>query len=375
METAEPTTVTTDRLEQALVEGEASIARIRASQIRLLSEIDARQVPLGDGCRNLSEWVAARLDLAPETARRLTQTAGHFADQPDLAVQLEEGAVSFDRATEEARLIDTGASPELVARSRGWDIAGIRRIVARHQRLSCQDETDIRRTVSVDTAIVGSVLLQNVGTIPRNRWTDSRTGPPGTSRRITDSTEWAAGSSFATKRGRSGIHRPGLPRRIPRRRRIRGPVGVHLFGRRTSRSNRRGSRRRSRLGTSDRSSHPGADPARRLRGNPQDIPKRATTVGRTDRQDHPSQTSPLHHPPRRRSLHRRRVSVPLPPPTPPHRTPQPGRLTRPIEPHHIVLVPPSRCRPPQRLSDRPPLTTATKAIPPTTTVARPDPTT
>lgn len=62
METAEPTTVTTDRLEQALVEGEASIARIRASQIRLLSEIDARQVPLGDGAEtclsgSLPAWI------------------------------------------------------------------------------------------------------------------------------------------------------------------------------------------------------------------------------------------------------------------------------------------------------------------------------
>ena len=143
MEIAALTPITTDRLEQALVEGEASIARIRAGQIRLLSEIDARQVPLGDGCRNLSEWVAARLDLAPETARRLTQTAGRLVDQPDLAVQLEDGAVSFDRATEEARLIETGANPELVERSRGWDIAGVRRMVARHQRMCHQDEHQI----------------------------------------------------------------------------------------------------------------------------------------------------------------------------------------------------------------------------------------
>ncbi len=143
MEIAELAPVTTDRLEQALVEGEATIARIRAKQIRLLSEIDARQVPIGDGCRNLAEWVAARLDLAPETAQRLTQTAGRLADQPDLALELESGAVSFDRVTEESRLTTTGANPEFVARSRGWDIAGVRRMVARHQRMSHQDEQRI----------------------------------------------------------------------------------------------------------------------------------------------------------------------------------------------------------------------------------------
>lgn len=140
MEIAGLAPITTDRLEKALVEGEATIARVRATQIRLLSEIDARQVPIGDGCRNLAEWVAARLDLAPETAQRLTQTAGRLVEQPGLALELEEGALSFDRVIEESRLINAGAKPELVAQSRGWDISGVRRTVARHQRISRQDE-------------------------------------------------------------------------------------------------------------------------------------------------------------------------------------------------------------------------------------------
>jgi len=143
METADLAPITTDRLEQALVEEEATIARVRATQIRLLSEIDARQVPVGDGCRNLAEWVAARLDLAPETAQRLTQTAGRLVDQPDLALALEDGAVSFDRVAEESRLVSAGANRELVARSRVWDISALRRMIARHQRISRQDEQRI----------------------------------------------------------------------------------------------------------------------------------------------------------------------------------------------------------------------------------------
>ncbi len=82
--------------------------------MRLLGEIDQRQVPTADGSRNLTEWVAARLDLAPETAQRLTQTARRLTDQPELADELAEGGVSFDRIVEESRLIAAGAHPELV---------------------------------------------------------------------------------------------------------------------------------------------------------------------------------------------------------------------------------------------------------------------
>ena len=143
METMDLTTVTSDRLEQVLLEGEATVARIRATQIRMITDLDRRQVPLGDGSRTVSEWATGRMDLAPETAQRLVQTAHRLADQPDLAQELEHGVVSFDRVAEESRLVTSGADPELVARSRGWDIAGLRRMTARHQRLTRQDEHGI----------------------------------------------------------------------------------------------------------------------------------------------------------------------------------------------------------------------------------------
>jgi hypothetical protein len=132
--------VTTDQLETTLVDLESRIAACRQLQMRLLGEIDQRQVPTADGSRNLTEWVASRLDLAPETAQRLTQTARRLTDQPGLADELAEGGVSFDRVVEESHLITVGARPELVAISRGWDLTGIRRQTARHQRISRQHE-------------------------------------------------------------------------------------------------------------------------------------------------------------------------------------------------------------------------------------------
>jgi hypothetical protein len=105
--------------------------------------LDRRQVPLGDGSRNLAEWVAARMDLTHDHARRLTQTAVRLADQPQLATELAEGAVSFDRASEESRLVASGATPEQVTASRGFDLGGVRRMVSRHHRFTRHDEQQI----------------------------------------------------------------------------------------------------------------------------------------------------------------------------------------------------------------------------------------
>jgi hypothetical protein len=145
METAELTTITTDRLETALTALEAQIGVRRHLQMQLLTELDQRQVPLGDGSRTLTEWASARMDVASETAQRLTQTSRRLENQPGLAQELGDGRVSFDRAVEESRLVAAGVNPELISTSRGWDIAGIRRMVARHQRLSRPDEQQLFR--------------------------------------------------------------------------------------------------------------------------------------------------------------------------------------------------------------------------------------
>ena len=135
---------TTDRLEQVLIGRESEIEPADPTDASSLQP-GPTQVPLLDGSRTLAEWAASRIDLTPETARTLTQTARRLVDQPDLATELREGVVSFDRVAEESRLVATGASHDLVARSRGWDMAGLRRVTARHQRLTRHNEQDAYR--------------------------------------------------------------------------------------------------------------------------------------------------------------------------------------------------------------------------------------
>ena len=96
--------LTTDNLEQQLIELESIKARLTARQLCLLREADQRQTPLSDGCRSLQEWTAGRLDVAPETAKQLVKAALTLTDLPDLEDRLLEGLGSFDRIVATAKL-------------------------------------------------------------------------------------------------------------------------------------------------------------------------------------------------------------------------------------------------------------------------------
>src|SRR3990172_5531601 len=125
----------TDRLEQELVASESRISSERAAQMALLSELDHRQVATGDGCRSLHEWTASRLDLAPENAKTLVNTARRLFDLPELAKRLSVGEVSFDRMAEVSKVAQSGKEAETLEWSLSWDISGLRCQRALSERL------------------------------------------------------------------------------------------------------------------------------------------------------------------------------------------------------------------------------------------------
>ncbi len=113
----------TDQLETQLCHDEATINQARSRQMRVLEELDRRQVASTDGCRSLAEWVAWRLDLGQDTARSLVRVAHQSADRNDLRDALADG-VSFDRV--EA----LGRTAERVGLWEGIDVGRIRREAA-----------------------------------------------------------------------------------------------------------------------------------------------------------------------------------------------------------------------------------------------------
>jgi hypothetical protein len=155
MEQQSTTDLTTDGLEQQLIELESLKARIYARQISLRREADHRQIPLGDGCRSLGEWVAGRLDVAPETAKALVAAARVLETIPELEETLGSGLGSFDRIIATAHLAAVGASPERINQSAGLDISGIRKLAAAHRRMTptAEQQTFRDRFVSMQPTL------------------------------------------------------------------------------------------------------------------------------------------------------------------------------------------------------------------------------
>ena len=128
--------LTTDALEQQLIEIESLKSRLTARQLVLLREADQRQAPLADGCRSLQEWTAGRLDIAPETAKCLVAAARVLENLSDLEESLGSGLASFDRILATAQLVTAGASTERIEQSAGFDIPGVRRLTALQRRMT-----------------------------------------------------------------------------------------------------------------------------------------------------------------------------------------------------------------------------------------------
>jgi len=133
-------TATSDRIEQQLLRAEATIAQLRGAQMVLLREVDRRQTANADGCRTLAEWVAGRLDVGPDTAGTLVTATRRCETLPNVESALAAGVVTWDRATAAARVAEADQNADILDDVAVFDIAGIRRLVARRHRVSTGDE-------------------------------------------------------------------------------------------------------------------------------------------------------------------------------------------------------------------------------------------
>jgi len=127
-------TCTTDDLEQRMLSNRAQRSALDADDLEILEELDYRQVATADGCRSLSEWTTARLDLHPDTAKTLVRTMRRTVERPELREALATGDISFDRLEALSRI------PEDVGLLEHLDVAGVRREAAKRVRISSEDE-------------------------------------------------------------------------------------------------------------------------------------------------------------------------------------------------------------------------------------------
>ncbi len=69
--------------------------------------------------------------------------------------ELADGVVSFDRAVAETRLHTTGAREDTVLRSRGLDLAGVRRLAARHTRICLREGAIVEKALNARAEELG----------------------------------------------------------------------------------------------------------------------------------------------------------------------------------------------------------------------------
>jgi len=136
------TDLTTDTLEQQLLNAESSIGRMRSAQMTIIREIDRRQTPLADGCRSTAEWVTGRLDVAPETAKTLVSTARRLEALPTVESATSDGSITFDRAVALARIAVPSEDQTIIGELSVYDIAAIRRLRSNRHRMSRELERE-----------------------------------------------------------------------------------------------------------------------------------------------------------------------------------------------------------------------------------------
>lgn len=125
----------TDDREARFVESARLIRQLQAGLIEDLAWFDRAQVFTADGSRNLSEWIAQKLDVSATTARALVQTMRRTENKPHLREALAAGAVSFDRVEALSRI--EGETDLL----QHLDVNGVHRAAADRVEITTEDET------------------------------------------------------------------------------------------------------------------------------------------------------------------------------------------------------------------------------------------
>jgi hypothetical protein len=82
----------------------------------------------------MTDWISSRLDMKHEVAADLLTASKAMPES--LREQMGQAVVSFDRAITETRMHTSGINAEVIKESRGFDLAGARRLASRHRRIT-----------------------------------------------------------------------------------------------------------------------------------------------------------------------------------------------------------------------------------------------
>ena len=129
------------KAEAGLVRAEAQVSRARGDQLGWVRHMLRRGAVARFGYRNPTEMVASRLDISRSAARDLVYLAERLGDQEIKSIR--QGAVSYVRVLAETRLVEAGASEEVIEHSRDMDLESVKRVLQSHRRMSRTNEREL----------------------------------------------------------------------------------------------------------------------------------------------------------------------------------------------------------------------------------------
>ncbi len=122
---------------------EARISGLRACQIRVLRRLDRLQVDLGEGSRTMPEWVAANLDVSPQTSARMMRIAN--GAHSDIDGAMTSGEYGVDRADLLCRIRGLGGPEEVISDSSQFSLGYLYGLVDRLRTIEPTVEVDHHR--------------------------------------------------------------------------------------------------------------------------------------------------------------------------------------------------------------------------------------
>ncbi len=166
--------VSTDELELELGRLESLIRQARSVQLGLIGEADRRQVPLGDGCRDTAEWVAAHLDVSAVEAKRLVRLLRRLPGLPEMAERFGKGELSLGRAEALSRVATAESETGLAGEHEGSGPGGHRTAGGSPQAHRSQPGTG---SASGFLCVVPAVPGRGLGQDQRRVWPDQPAKP------------------------------------------------------------------------------------------------------------------------------------------------------------------------------------------------------
>lgn len=134
---------TNDQIDQALdhFAGLSSAALARVCE--LVAQVDQRQSWMADGATSLTDWVAAKLRIRHQTARRLVVVSRRLTDLPVLSERFVAGELSFDQVDAISEMATPVSEAGLVEEAMTLSNAALDRRVRRRRGVTDDDERSV----------------------------------------------------------------------------------------------------------------------------------------------------------------------------------------------------------------------------------------